>query len=129
MKAFPAVEEVRAAFQGKLRFVYRHVPKSRADGFSKQAAEVSGFAGAHGKFWPMYRELFTHEGRHDLEHLVEYATAIGLDAVECRAALAEHRYAAREGARRRGHPQRHHRDADLLHQRRALRESARGSSP
>ncbi len=95
VKAFPVIEQVRSEFQGRLRFVYRHVPKSRADGFSKQAAEVSEFAAAHGKFWPMHRELFTHEGRHDLEHLVEYATAIGLDANECRAALTQHRYAAR----------------------------------
>lgn len=95
VRAFPVVEALREAFRGRLRFVYRHVPKSRADGFSKQAAEASEFAAAYGKFWPMYRELFTHPERHDLEHLVEYATNLGLDPNECRAALEEHRYAAR----------------------------------
>jgi 2-hydroxychromene-2-carboxylate isomerase len=42
----------------------------------------------------MHRELFTHPGHHEPEQLVGYARAIGLDANECRAALAERRFAA-----------------------------------
>src|SRR5471032_2177182 len=44
VKAFPVLESVRQTFRGKLRFVYRHVPKSAAHGFAKQAAEASEFA-------------------------------------------------------------------------------------
>jgi len=95
VKAYPVIEAVRAAYSGKLRFVYRHVPKSRADGFSKQTAEASEFAAASGKFWQMHGQLFTHPDRHDADHLVEYATAIGLDGGACRAALVEHTFAAR----------------------------------
>lgn len=94
VKAYPVLESMRREFSDKLRFVYRHVPKS-SDGFRKQAAQVSEFAAAHGKFWEMHRQLFEHPDRHDPEHLVEAARAIGLDAEQCRKALAEHTYAER----------------------------------
>jgi protein-disulfide isomerase len=93
-KAYPVLENIRQEFRGKLRFVYRHVPKS-AQGFLKQAAQAAEFAAAQGKFWEMHGQLFTVEGRHDLEHLVLAASAIGLDAAACRQALVEHRFAAR----------------------------------
>lgn len=95
VKAYPVLEGVRAAYAGKLRFVYRHVPKSRADGFSKQAAEASEFAGAAGKFWQMHGQLFTHANAHDLDQLVASATAIGLDGAACRKALVEKTFAPR----------------------------------
>ena len=95
VKAYPVLEGVRAAYAGKLRFVYRHVPKSRADGFSKQTAEASEFAAAAGKFWQMHSQLFTHADQHDVEHLVGYAKAIGLDGAACQTALVERTFAPR----------------------------------
>jgi protein-disulfide isomerase len=94
VKAYPVLESIRQAFSGKLRFVYRHVPRS-SQGFLKQAAQASEFAAAQGKFWQMHAQLFTRAGRHDLEHLVEAATVIGLDAEACRKALLEHTFAER----------------------------------
>jgi protein-disulfide isomerase len=94
VKAFPVIEHVRQAFAGKLRFVFRHVPKS-GQAFDKQAAEASEFAAAQGKFWPMHAQLFALDGRHDLEQLVSAASAVGLDAVAFRQALVERRLAER----------------------------------
>ena len=94
VKAFPVLETVRQAFGQKLRFVFRHVPKS-GQAFDKQAAEVSEFAAAQGKFWPMHAQLFTLDGHHDLEQLVAAASAIGLDAASCRKALVERTFAER----------------------------------
>jgi protein-disulfide isomerase len=94
VKAYPVLESVRQAFKGKLRFVYRHVPKS-SQGFLKQAAQASEFAASQGKFWEMHRQLFTLSGAHDLEHLLRAASAAGLDAEACRKALAEHTFAER----------------------------------
>jgi len=94
VKAFPVLESVRLAFEGKLRFVFRHVPKS-GQAFDKQAAEASEFAAAQGKFWPMHAQLFALDGRHDLEQLVGAAAAIGLDAAACRQALLERSFAGR----------------------------------
>jgi protein-disulfide isomerase len=93
VRAFPEIESVRLARGDSLRFVFRHVSRSTA-GFEKQAAEAAEFAASHGRFWEMHRELFTHPGHHEPEQLVGYATAIGLDANECQAALAERRFAA-----------------------------------
>jgi protein-disulfide isomerase len=94
VKAFPVLERVREAYAGKLRFVFRHVPKS-GQAFDKQAAEASEFAAAQGKFWPMHAQLFALDGRHDLEQLVAAATAVGLDAAACRTALASRSFAER----------------------------------
>jgi protein-disulfide isomerase len=94
VKAYSVVESVRKTFAGKLRFVYRHVPKAGGT-FAKQAAEASEFAAARGKFWEMHEQLFRFAPGHDLEHLVDAAVAVGLDAAECRRALLEHTYAPR----------------------------------
>lgn len=94
VKAFPVLEQVREKFGPKLRFVFRHVPKS-GKAFDKQAAEASEFAAAQGKFWPMHAQLFALDGRHDLEQLVAAASAIGLDANAFRQALVERSFAER----------------------------------
>jgi protein-disulfide isomerase len=94
-KAYPLIEQVREEFGDRLRFVYRHVPKAADKGFAKQCAEASEFAAEHGKFWAMHAELFLHPDRHDLEHLVATAQAIGLEPAECRSALVERKYAER----------------------------------
>jgi NhaA family Na+:H+ antiporter len=95
VKAYPVIESVRTAFAGKLRFVYRHVPKSAEHAFAKQAAEASEFAASQGKFWEIHAQLFLHADRHDLDYLVEAAKTIGLDAEACRTALVERSFAAR----------------------------------
>jgi protein-disulfide isomerase len=95
VSAFPVLESIRHTFAGKLRFVYRHVPKSASHGFAKQAAEASEFAATQGKFWAMHAQLFGHGGNHDLEQLVAAAAAVGLDSEACRKALTDHAYAAR----------------------------------
>jgi protein-disulfide isomerase len=94
VKAFPILERVRKTYAGKLRFVFRHVPKS-GKAFDKQAAEASEFAAAQGKFWAMHAQLFELNGGHDLEQLVAAATSIGLDPAACRKALVEHAFAER----------------------------------
>jgi protein-disulfide isomerase len=94
VKAYPVLQSIRKTFSGKLRFVYRHVPKS-SQGFLKQAAQASEFAAAQGKFWDMHAQLFTLAGDHDLEHLLAAANAAGLDSAACRKALTEHTFAER----------------------------------
>jgi len=94
-KAYPVLESVRETFRGKLRFVYRHVPKSAEHGFAKQAAEAAEFAAAQGKFWEMHGKLFAPGARHDLEQLVACAAEVGLDGDACRKALVERSFAER----------------------------------
>lgn len=93
--AYPAIERVREQFRGSLRFVYRHVPRSSRDGFTKQAAEAAEAAAAQGKFWPMHRELYQHPDQHDLDHLLGHAQRIGLDVTRFRRELVDRVYAPR----------------------------------
>jgi len=95
VKAFPVIEGAREIFGGKLRFVYRHMPKLAAQGFVKQAAEASEFAASQGQFWAMHVQLFRHPNQHDLEHLVAAAKTVGLDPEACRNALVERTFAGR----------------------------------
>lgn len=93
--AYPEIEKARAKFKTKLRFVYRHVPRGAADGFTKQASEASEAAAAQGKFWPMYRALYEHPEQHQISQLVAHAKAIGLDVPRFERELKEHVHAAR----------------------------------
>jgi protein-disulfide isomerase len=95
IKAFPVIEKMRARFGDRLCFVYRHVPKSGAKSFAKQAAEAAEFAASHGRFWEMHEILFTHPDWREPEQLVEAAKSIGLDAESCRKALEERTFAER----------------------------------
>lgn len=93
--AYPEIEQVRERFRLTLRFVYRHVPRSARDGFTKQAAEAAEAAAAQGKFWDMYRELYLHPDQHDRAHLLGHAQRIGLDVPRFRRELVGRVHAAR----------------------------------
>jgi protein-disulfide isomerase len=93
--AYPEIEQVRERFREQLRFVFRHVPRSARDGFTKQAAEAAEAAAAQGKFWPMHRELFLHPGEHDLDRLLTHARHIGLDVARFERELVSRVYAPR----------------------------------
>jgi protein-disulfide isomerase len=95
VKAYPEIERVRAKYRGRMRFVYRHVPRSAKDGFTKQAAEASEAAAAQGKFWEMHRELFLHSTQHSVEELAGHAARIGLDVPRFLHELGQHTYAGR----------------------------------
>jgi protein-disulfide isomerase len=95
VKAYPELERVRQKYREQLRFVYRHVPRSTKDGFTKQAAEASEAAAAQGKFWEMHRELFLHSSEHSVTQLLDHAKRIGLDVPRFERELREHTHAGR----------------------------------
>jgi formate-nitrite transporter family protein len=95
VKAYPELEQVRDKYRGQLLFVYRHVPRSAKDGFTKPAAQASEAAAAQGKFWEMHRELFLHPTQHSPEGLVALARNIGLDVPRFQRELEDHTHAAR----------------------------------
>jgi protein-disulfide isomerase len=77
--AYPVVEEVRRLLGQQLRFVYRHFPLTNIHPHAEPAAEAAEAAGAQDRFWPMHDMLFEHQDALDVEDLVAYADAIGLD--------------------------------------------------
>lgn len=75
----PIVKQVREALGDRLRFVFRHFPRSSIHPHASAAAEVAEAAGDQGKFWDMHRALFQHQkelGDIDYSHL---ALSLGLE--------------------------------------------------
>lgn len=88
-QAFPAVQEAERRMGDRLRFVFRNFPLTMHP-HAEHAAEAAEVAATHGKFWEMHDALFTHQHALDDEHLVQYATALGLDGQALHDALAKH---------------------------------------
>jgi protein-disulfide isomerase len=93
--AYPVVAELRRRLENILQFAYRHFPLSQIHPHAQIAAEAAEAAGAQGKFWAMHDALFTHQDALDVNHLILYATAIGLDTEAFRVELAAHVHAGR----------------------------------
>lgn len=94
-EGYRIVSRLQEHFGDRLRFVFRHFPLSDIHPFAEMAAEAAEAAGAQGKFWPMYRELFTHQRNLEAEDLAQYAGAIGLDTDRFESDIAQHVYAPR----------------------------------
>jgi protein-disulfide isomerase len=77
--AYPNVKAVQAEMGDQLAFVYRHFPLVNVHPHAEPAAESAEAAGAQGRFWPMHDLLFQNQRALDVEHLLQYAKAAGVD--------------------------------------------------
>ena len=91
----PIVAQLRSRFGDRLRYVFRHFPITTMHPSAQIAAEAAEAAAAQGKFWEMHDLLFRHQGAFGIEHLVQYASDIGLDVDRFRHELDEHVHAER----------------------------------
>ena len=57
---FPIVEEVNEKYGDHFRFVYRHFPLTQHKN-ATPAAQAAEAAGVQGKFWDMYKLIFTNQ--------------------------------------------------------------------
>jgi protein-disulfide isomerase len=79
LNAIPVVKEVRRSLGDRLRFVFRHFPRSSIHPHASAAAEAAEAAAEQGKFWEMHKALFENQkelGTVDLSHL---ALTLGLE--------------------------------------------------
>src|SRR5438552_10188484 len=79
LNAVPIIQQVRAALGDRLRFVFRHFPRSSIHPHASVAAEAAEAAGDQGKFWEMHQALFEHQkelGEIDFSHL---ALTLGME--------------------------------------------------
>ena len=77
--AHPIVKKIQRELGNQLRFVFRHFPLAEAHPHARIAAQAAEAAGVQGKFWEMHDTLFEHQQALDVEDLVGYAKALGLD--------------------------------------------------
>ncbi|HEY1684340.1 MAG TPA: DsbA family protein [Tepidisphaeraceae bacterium] len=92
LNAVPIIQQVRQALGDKLRFVFRHFPRSAIHPHASVAAEAAEAAAAQGKFWEMHQALFDHQkqlGEIDLGNL---ALKVGLEIYQFEASLSQKRY-------------------------------------
>lgn len=71
--------EVRERFGDQLRYVFRHLPLGGAHANAELAAIGAEAAARQGRFWQMHDLMFDHQNALELEDLIGYADAIGLD--------------------------------------------------
>lgn len=74
------VARVRSRLEGRLLFVYRHLPITQRHPHAQQAAEASEAAAAQGRFWEMHDALYASRGKLALDDLVRVAGSLGVDA-------------------------------------------------
>jgi protein-disulfide isomerase len=78
-QAYGIVKDLQAALGGKLRFVFRNFPLTKAHPFAELAAEAAEAAAASGKFWEMHDTLYENQRALSAESIVEFARRLGLN--------------------------------------------------
>ncbi len=81
--------ELRASFDGELRFVFRHFPIGDAHPLALHAAEAAEAAGAQGRFWEMHDLIYSSEEDLEPALLRTLAQTLGLDLERFDAELAD----------------------------------------
>jgi len=94
-RAAPVLRELLARHQGRLRFVFRHLPLPEVHPRAPLAAEASEAAGAQGKFWEMHDVLFSNQSALLPRDLERYAAELGLDVEHFARDLHDGRFGAR----------------------------------
>ena len=95
VEANKIVKEVESRLGARLRFVFRHFPRTNVHPHAEAAAEVAEAAGDQGKFWEMHDTLFAHFNQLDGEHLVLYARELELDMERFEGAINRRSFAPR----------------------------------
>ncbi|HEY0100598.1 MAG TPA: thioredoxin domain-containing protein [Pyrinomonadaceae bacterium] len=95
VEANKIVKEIQSRLGERLRFIFRHFPRTNVHPHAEAAAEVAEAAGAQGKFWEMHDTLFAHFNHLDGEHLVLYARELELDMERFEQAINHRSFAAR----------------------------------
>lgn len=89
--AEPLMLELRNAFRGDLRYVYRHFPLIAKHPHAVPAAEAAEAAGEQGAFWTMRETLLANQKALTHADFIGYAAALGLDVAAFTEALESDR--------------------------------------
>ena len=94
-QAQPVVAALLQDTGSLLAYAFRHFPLTTVHQQAEPAAEAAEAAGAQGRYWPMHDVLFQNQHALDDQHLVAYASALGLDGTRFVRDLVERTHAPR----------------------------------
>ena len=100
-RAARTVAHLREEFGADLRFVFRNFPLRQIHPHAEAAAEAAEAADAQGSFWEMHALLFENQNALERNHLIDYASRLGLHAERFVSDLNEAKFSfrIREGIR------------------------------
>ena len=84
-------EPLLAAYPGKIRFVYRHLPLDSIHPDATSAAEAAMCAGEQDAYWQFHEKLFSSEALGN-EIYVQYAEQLGLNMQTFEACVSQRKY-------------------------------------
>jgi protein-disulfide isomerase len=84
-------EPLLAAYPGKIRLVYRHLPLTSIHPDAMSAAEAAMCAGEQDAYWPFHEKLFSSESLGNSTY-IQYAQDLGLDMGTFESCLSDHKY-------------------------------------
>jgi protein-disulfide isomerase len=86
-------EPLLAAYPGKIKFVYRHLPLTSIHPDALPAAEAAMCAGEQEAFWTFHEKLFSNESLGN-DMYTRYAKDLGLDMDSFKACISDRKYQA-----------------------------------
>jgi protein-disulfide isomerase len=98
LNAVPVVQEVQRSLGDRLRFVFRHFPRSSIHPNASAAAEAAEAAAEQGKFWEMHAELFKHQKELDSLDLSHLALLLGLEIYQFESSRTQEKHRQRISA-------------------------------
>ncbi len=90
----PALKDVLARYQGKVKLAYRDFPLSQIHQHAEMAAEASHCALTQGKYWEMNDAMFADQSKLEEAALVKTAASLGLDQNSFASCLKSGKYKA-----------------------------------
>jgi protein-disulfide isomerase len=82
LNALPVLQEVQRRLGDRLRFVFRHFPRSSIHLHASIAAEAAEAAGDQGKFWEMHAALFRNQKNLTEVDLTHLGLSLGLEVYQ-----------------------------------------------
>lgn len=81
-KAHRVLKELASWYGNLISIVFRHFPRPSSHPNARLAAEAAEAAHSQGLFWEMQDYLFENQQLLDRQHLLRYATSLGLDVAQ-----------------------------------------------
>ena len=88
--ATQTLPQIKQAYEGNIRFVFRDFPLHENSG---KAAEAADCASEQGKYWEYHDKLFSNQSALDVASLKSYASQLGLDTTAFDQCLDSNKYA------------------------------------